>query len=65
MDDSNVRSLRHIFGGDPDGKIQKLLDLTDRPGNVADPWYTGDFETAFCDIEEGCRAILNEGGETQ
>ncbi len=65
MDDSNVRNLRRIFGGDPDGKIQKLLDLTDRPGNVADPWYTGDFETAFCDIEEGCRAILNEGGETQ
>lgn len=65
MDDSNVRNLRRIFGGDPDGKILKLLDLTDRPGNVADPWYTGDFETAFRDIEKGCRAILNEGGESQ
>ena len=65
MDDSNVRNLRRLFCGDPDGKILKLLDLTDRPGNVADPWYTGDFETAFRDIEKGCRAILNEGGESQ
>ena len=64
MDDSNVRNLRRIFGGDPQGKIEKLLDLTDRPGNVADPWYTGDFETAYADIVDGCRALLQEGGET-
>jgi len=63
MDDSNVRNLRRIFGGDPAGKIAKLMDLTDCPGNVADPWYTGDFETAYADIEKGCRAILNGGGE--
>ena len=63
MDDSNVRNLRRIFGGDPDGKIVKLMDLTDRPGNVADPWYTGDFETAYADIEKGCRALLDKGGE--
>ena len=63
MDDSNVRNLRRIFGGDPQGKIRKLLDLTDRPGNVADPWYTGDFETAYADIEQGCRALLQMGGD--
>ena len=62
MDNSNVRNLQRIFGGDPQDKIRKLMDLTDRPGNVADPWYTGDFETAYADIEQGCRALLQRGG---
>ena len=48
-----------ICGGDPDGKIHLLLDYTDRPGDVADPWYTGDFDATWRDVEEGCRGLLN------
>ena len=65
MDDANVRGAVRIFGGDPQQKIVKLMDFTDRPGNVADPWYTGDFETAYCDIETGCRALLRHETEHQ
>ena len=60
MDDNNVRNAMRILGGDPDGKVSKLMDHTSRGGNVADPWYSGDFETCYRDIEEGCRALLNE-----
>ena len=59
MDQPNLRNMLRIFGGDPEGKIRLLMDYTDRPGTVADPWYTGDFEAAWRDIEEGCRGILN------
>ena len=59
MDAANVRSARRILGGDPEGKIRLLMSYTDRPGDVSDPWYTGDFETAYRDIEEGCRGLLN------
>ncbi len=62
MDDANVRSLTRIFGGDPQGKIVKLMNFTGTPDNVADPWYTGDFETAYRDIEAGCRALLQSEG---
>ena len=62
MDDANVRSTARIVGGDPQHKIVKLMDFTDHPGNVADPWYTGDFETAYSDIEAGCRALLKQEG---
>ncbi len=60
MDDNNVRNAMRILGSDPDGKVSKLMDHTDRGGNVADPWYSGDFETAYRDIEEGCLALLDE-----
>ncbi len=60
MDDNNVRNAMRILGGDPDGKVSKLMDHTARHGNVADPWYSGDFETCYCDIEEGCKALLDE-----
>ncbi len=60
MDDNNVRNAMRILGGDPDGKVSKLMDHTARHGNVADPWYSGDFETCYRDIEEGCRALLDE-----
>ncbi len=62
MDDANVRNTTRMLGGDPQGKIIKLMDFTDRPGNVADPWYTGDFETAYDDIVTGCRALLKAEG---
>ena len=60
MDDGNVRAAKRILGGDPDGKVKKLLDYSDTPGeNVADPWYTGDFSTAYRDILRGCEGLLN------
>lgn len=58
MERSNLRSMERIFGGDPDGKLRLLLDYTDRPGDVADPWFTRDFEAAWRDISEGCRGLL-------
>ena len=59
MDDENLREMRHISGGDPDGKIRLLLDFTGRPGEVADPWYTGDFEATWRDVSEGCQGLLD------
>ena len=58
MDDSNVRHLMRIIGQDPLGKVRKLLDFTDRGGNVADPWYTGDFSATWQDVSDGCEAVL-------
>ena len=58
MDSANLRNMNRICGGDPEGKIHLLLDYTDRPGNVADPWYTRDFEATWRDVNEGCRALL-------
>ena len=58
MDLSNMSGMRWITGGDPDGKMHLLLDYTDRRGDVADPWYSGNFKKAWKDIEEGCEALL-------
>ena len=58
MDSANLRNMRRICGGDPEGKMRLLLDFTDRPGDVADPWYTGDFDATWRDVDEGCRALL-------
>ena len=58
MDDINVRNARRILNGDPDNKICKLMNFTSRPGNVSDPWYSGDFHTAYNDILEGCEGLL-------
>ena len=64
MDQANIRNMHRICGGDPAGKIHRLLDFTRRPGDVADPWYTGDFDATWRDVTEGCRALLAhiEGG---
>ena len=59
MDSENIQSLRWLFGKDKDRKVKLLMDYTDRPGEVADPWYTGDFEATWQDVLEGCRALLN------
>ena len=59
MDEWNIRNMLRITGGDPMNKIRKLLDYTDRPGDVADPWYTGDFEATWRDCLEGCMALLD------
>ena len=60
MDSANVRNLGRIFGADHENKIKKLLDFTPRGGDVADPWYTGNFEETWRDINEGCAALLEE-----
>ena len=58
MDSANIRNMKRMCGGDPDGKIKMMMDFTGRPGDVADPWYTGDFEATWRDVEEGCRGLL-------
>jgi protein-tyrosine phosphatase len=58
MDDWNIRNMTRIAGGDPENKIHKLLDYTSRRGNVADPWYTGDFDATWRDVIEGCTELL-------
>ena len=59
MDDANIRNMNRICGGDPEGKIRLLLDdFTQRSGEVADPWYTGNFEATWRDVLEGCQGIL-------
>jgi len=58
MDAWNLRNMQRICGGDPDGKIHLLLDYTDHPRDVADPWYTGDFEATWRDVLEGCQQLL-------
>ena len=58
MDAENARGLGRILGGDPDGKVSRLLDWTARPRDVADPWYTGDFDATYRDVRAGCEALL-------
>ena len=58
MDYGNLRNMRRICGGDPKGKMHLLLDFTDHPRDIADPWYTDDFDTAWKDIVAGCRSLL-------
>ena len=58
MDQENLRRMQQICGVDPDGKIHLLMDYTSRPGEVADPWYSGDFDTAWTDVLEGCEGLL-------
>ena len=59
MDSANIRSLRRASGGDPEGKVRLLLSYTPHPRDVADPWYTCDFDAAWNDIYTGCQALLN------
>ena len=58
MDEWNIRNMVRMCGGDPEGKIHKLMDYTCRPGDVADPWYTDDFEATWRDVLEGCKGII-------
>ena len=58
MDEWNIRNMTRICGGDPQKKIHKLLDYTNRKGDVADPWYTGDFDATWHDVTEGCQGLL-------
>ena len=58
MDRNNLRNMVRFVGDDPECKVSLLLNYTSSPGDVADPWYTGDFETAYNDILEGATAFL-------
>ena len=60
MDSANLRDMYRICGGDRAEKMSLLMDHTSRPGDVADPWYTGDFETTWQDVLEGCQGLLKE-----
>ena len=58
MDDANLRNMRRLFGGDPEGKCRLLLAYTGSTHGVADPWYTRDFEATWNDVYAGCKALL-------
>ena len=58
MDQANLRNMHRICGGDPEGKLHLLMEFTDCPGDVADPWYTDDFETTWQDVLAGCGQLL-------
>lgn len=60
MDKMNIRNIMRIIGSDPEGKVYRLMDFTERKGDVADPWYSNRFDTAFNDIYEGCRCLLEK-----
>ena len=62
MDDWNIRNMLRIAGSDPDHKIRKLLSFTDSERDIADPWYTGNFDETYDDIIEGCEAFLHSLG---
>lgn len=62
MDGSNLRRMHRICGGDSQGKMSLLMDFTSRPGDVADPWYTGDFQETWDDVLEGCSGLLRHLG---
>ncbi len=58
MDNNNIRNMMRILKNDPEEKVHMLMDFTNRPGEVADPWYSGDFETTWRDVNEGCKGLL-------
>ena len=60
MDSANIRNMHRILGGDPDGKIRKLMDYTPKGGDVADPWYTRRFDVTYADVLAGCEGLLNK-----
>ncbi len=60
MDAQNVQNIKKVCGGDPENKISRLLDWTNFPRDIADPWYTGNFEQTYTDICEGCRQLLEK-----
>ena len=59
MDSNNLRNIMRIFGADPQNKICKLMDFTERKGDVADPWYTRRFDVTYADIYDGCKGLFD------
>ena len=61
MDRANIRNMTRICGGDPQGKIHLLMEYAGHPGReVADPWYTGDFDATWDDVLAGCQGLLRK-----
>ncbi|MCI9143871.1 MAG: low molecular weight phosphotyrosine protein phosphatase [Lachnospiraceae bacterium] len=60
MDSANIRNMHRMLGGDPEGKIAKLLSFAGSERDISDPWYTGDFEATYRDVTKGCQALLNQ-----
>ncbi len=58
MDRYNIRNMAKFVGDDLEKKVSLLMDYTDHPGDVADPWYTGDFDITYTDVLDGCRGLL-------
>ena len=58
MEDTNIRNMKHLLGGDPEHKMMRLLDFSDHPRDIVDPWYTDNFDITYTDIVEGCEAFL-------
>ena len=69
MDEMNIRNMQHVYYNDPEGKIHLLLEYTGNRRGISDPWYSGDFDTAYREIEEGCIALFkyltSESGHLQ
>ena len=64
MDGSNLRRMLQICGGDPEQKMSLLGDYRLHPGDIADPWYTGNFERTWLDVQECCSALLSRRVES-
>ncbi len=60
MDSWNRKNILRILGSDPEGKVSLLLEHAGRDGDIADPWYTGNFDETYRDVKEGCEALLRE-----
>ena len=60
MDSANIRNITRICGGDPEGKVRLMLSFCGLSRDVADPWYTGDFDATYRDVKAACEAMLNE-----
>ncbi len=60
MDNYNIRNLERVVGPDKDHKVSRLRDFTDSPGEIADPWYTGEFNLTYRQVTESCRALLEK-----
>ena len=60
MDSNNIRNIFRIIGADPKNKVSKLLSFAGRDGDIADPWYTGNFDATYNDVLEGCQGLLGK-----
>ena len=58
MEEKNIRNILRIVGQDKENKVYRLLDFSENPRDIADPWYTGNFDITFKDVEEGCNSFL-------
>lgn len=58
MDSFNIKNIMRIIGQDTDKKVSRLLDFSENPRDISDPWYTGNFDDTYNDVKEGCEALL-------